>query len=246
MKLLESLRYLRVTVLVTYSGLPDGEIEPLSHSITLKSIETIAQHKCRTKLILYWRPIVPGWNDDEETIHHVLSIAKQVDAIGYTGLFYRPEQQKYFDQEGIKIPYELTHRRKILPAATEARILRLYNEIGCSTPLFRKTSCAVTFAHNLPDYNGHYGITELCNICPQNQVQRCAAAYKKPSTAEINTLLNLYGYETDFEIDEHQILTAGLDEQKRYHLQHTLSFQIWNRDLPHLKGQHGRAPIGYP
>lgn len=55
MELLESLRHLRVTLLVTYSGLPDGEIEPLSHSITRKSIETIAKQKRRTKLILYWR-----------------------------------------------------------------------------------------------------------------------------------------------------------------------------------------------
>jgi len=26
-------------------------------------------------------------------------------------------------------------------------------------PLFRKTSCAVSYAHELPDYNGHYGIS---------------------------------------------------------------------------------------
>ncbi|QMS86077.1 hypothetical protein HUN01_00135 (plasmid) [Nostoc edaphicum CCNP1411] len=246
MELLESLRHLRVTLLVTYSGLPDGEIEPLSHSITRKSIETIAKQKRRTKLILYWRPIVPGWNDDEETIRHTLSVAEQADAIAYTGLFYRPEQENYFDKEGIKIPYELTHRRKILPAETEARILKLYNEFGGSTPLFRKTSCAVSFAHELPDYNGHYGIPELCNICPQHQVKRCTAAYKIPSTEEVTTLLNMYGYETDFEIDDHHVWTIGLGEQKRYHLQHTLGFQIWDRGLPHLKGQHGRAPIGYP
>lgn len=246
MELLESLHNLHVTLLITYSGLPDGEIEPLPHSITLKSIETIAKHKVRTKLILYWRPIVPGWNDDEETILHTLRIGEQADAIAYTGLFYRQQQQQYFEKVAIEVPYDLTQRRKILTSETEERILKLYKESKCSTPLFRKTSCAVTFAHELPDYNGHYGIPELCDICPQNQVQRCAAAYRVPSAEKVATLLGIYGYETEFEIDNRHIWTTDLGEQRRYHLQHTLGFQVWDRGLPHLNGQHGRAPIGYP
>jgi len=52
---------------------------------------------------------------------------------------------------------------------------------SASAPLFRKTSCAVSYAHGLPDYNGHYGIRELCDICPLSQLELCAGAHRVPS-----------------------------------------------------------------
>jgi hypothetical protein len=45
----------------------------------------------------------------------------------------------------------------------EQRVLSAFSAFA---PLFRETSCAVSYAHGLPDYNGHYGIRELCDICP--------------------------------------------------------------------------------
>jgi hypothetical protein len=50
-----------------------------------------------------------------------------------------------------------------------------------SSALFRKTSCAVSYAHGLPDYNGHYGIRELCDICPLSQLELCAGAHRVPT-----------------------------------------------------------------
>lgn len=34
----------------------------------------------------------------------------------------------------------------------------------------------MSFAHGLPDYNGHYGIRELYDICPLRQLDRCTEA----------------------------------------------------------------------
>jgi hypothetical protein len=51
-----------------------------------------------------------------------------------------------------------------------------------AAPLFRKTSCAVSYVHGLPDYNGHYGIRELCDICPMAQLKLCADAHQVPTT----------------------------------------------------------------
>jgi DNA repair photolyase len=246
MKLLESLRNLRITLLFTYSGLNGSKIEPLTPSVTLGSIALVASMKKRIRSVLYWRPIVPGWNDDERTINSVLNVAQQTDAIAYTGLFYRPEQQTYFEEMGITPPYETTHRRKVLPGAVEATILRLYRASRITTPIFRKTSCAVAYAHGVADYNGHYGVRDICDICPERQVQTCAEAHVRPTAVEFQSLLDRYGYETPFEIDDGCVWTTGLGEQKRYHLQHTLGFQVWDRDWPHLPQQHGRAPIGYP
>lgn len=245
MFLLESLRSLKITLLFTYSGLGGTNIEPLPNSVTLNSIDIAFKNKERVRTILYWRPIVPGWNDDDTTVDHVLDVAKRTDAIAYTGLFYRPQQQSYFEEQGIELPYDITARRKVLPEDMELKILRKYKESGITTPIFRKTSCAVVHAHKLPDYNGHYGVREICDICPARQVQICANAHRKPTEDGFNELLRQYEYESDFIIEDGHILTHGLGEEKRYHLQHTMGFQVWEQEWPHLKRQHGRAPIGY-
>ena len=56
-------------------------------------------------------------------------------------------------------------------------------------PLFRKTSCAVSFVPGLPDYNGHVGITELCDICPIRQLERCERNHRQPAARHIEDSL---------------------------------------------------------
>jgi DNA repair photolyase len=245
MLLLESLKSLKVILLFTYSGLGGTNIEPLPNSVPLSSIDIAFKNKEHVRTILYWRPIVPGWNDDDSTIEHVLDVAQKTDAIAYTGLFYRPQQQSYFEEQGIELPYDITARRKVLPEEMELKILRKYKESGIRTPIFRKTSCAVAHAQGLPDYNGHYGVREICDICPASQVRICANAHRKPTENDFKDLLGLYEYESDFSIEDGHIWTSGLGEERRYHLQHTMGFQVWEREWPHLTRQHGRAPIGY-
>jgi len=52
MRKLNQLQHLRVTLLITFNGLKDSRIEPLSKKITLKSIEVACRQKGRTKVIL--------------------------------------------------------------------------------------------------------------------------------------------------------------------------------------------------
>lgn len=245
MDLLESLSNLRITLLFTYSGLNGTEIEPLPRSITLGSIDLSARKKKRVKTVLYWRPIVPGWNDSEPILDHVLDVSQKTDAIAYTGLFYRAEQKHHFAEIGVSPPFEGTHRRKVLPEDLEAKVLERYRASGIRTPIFRKTSCAVAYAHAIADYNGHFGVRDICDICPQSQLNRCAPVHIAPSAEQFRAMLDAYGYETPFEIEQGHVWTTGLGEEKRYHLQHALGFQVWDREWPHLRGQHGRAPEGY-
>ena len=75
---LEALRHLRVTLLFTYSGITDPRVEPIAKSrITVTSIRTACARKQRTGVVLYWRPIVPGWNDHPATMAHVLDTGQQ-------------------------------------------------------------------------------------------------------------------------------------------------------------------------
>ncbi|MDR0343599.1 MAG: hypothetical protein LBI49_10930, partial [Nocardiopsaceae bacterium] len=44
----------------------------------------------------------------------------------------------------------------------------------------------MSFAHGLPDYNGHNGIRELCDICPLAQLDRCSNAHRVPTAQQLH------------------------------------------------------------
>jgi hypothetical protein len=244
---LEQLRRLRVTLLFTYSGITDPRIEPIARGqTTIRSIDTACAAKTRTKVVLYWRPIVPGWNDQPDTMAHVLDTGRRADAIVFTGYYHKDSNAQVLRELGVAVPYgDDYQRRKMLPADLDARVIAAWQRSGITTPLFRKTSCGVTYAHSVADYNGHLGMPELCDICPAQQRRRCAADHQRPTETEMRRLLDELGYHTPFQIDDGHIWTHGLGEQRRYALQHTLRYQIWEADLPHFAHAHGRALHGY-
>ena len=74
--------------------------------------------------MLYWRPIVPGWNDQPETMGHVLMVGKDADAIVFTGYYHKPKNAAYLRGLGVQVPYEQEYsRRKVLPADLDARAI---------------------------------------------------------------------------------------------------------------------------
>ena len=173
---LNALRHLKVTLLFTYSGIDDRWIEPYPSSVAADSLRlTSAPAQRRYRTILYWRPLVPGLNDSCEHLDRAYALARHADATVFTGLFYRDEIAAYYRASGLPEPYGETARRKIVPETLERRVLTAFD---ASTPLFRKTSCAVSFAHGLPDYNGHAGIAENCDICPVAQLDLCRQAHR--------------------------------------------------------------------
>lgn len=243
---LEQLRNLKITIFVTYSGIIDSRIEPIAKSqITTQSIQTIAKYKNKTRLILYWRPIVEGWNDDSDSFKRVFEMAQYVDSVVYTGYYHRPENFAYLKSIGIELNYGEFGRRKFLSADIDEKIINEYQKANIKAPLFRKTSCGVAFTHGTADYNGHWGVNELCNICPNSQREICGKHYVAPSGDDFQALLDKYKYQTSFLIEDGHVWTEGLGEEKRYHIQHTLEYQVWDIEKPHFKNQHGRSPFGH-
>ncbi|HEX6467878.1 MAG TPA: hypothetical protein VF069_02200 [Streptosporangiaceae bacterium] len=118
-----------------------------------------------------------------------------------------------------------------------------------SESLFRKTSCAVAYAHGLPDYNGHYGIQELCDICPMSQLDRCRSAHHVPNVQRIREVaagLREADGLVVVDITDRAAIVSGLaTEQPRYYLQHALGFQVHDVRHPHHARRHGRADIGW-
>lgn len=244
---LNQLENIKLTLLFTYSGIDDKRIEPYPSTVAAESMKLASQVRPRRyRTILYWRPLVPGLNDSDEHLKAAYELSGYADATVFTGLFYRDEIAEYYKECGLPEPYEDTARRKIVPEMLEQRVLTAFIE---STSLFRKTSCAVSYAHGLPDYNGHYGIQELCDICPLSQLDLCRQAHQIPTAEQIHkvaaALPEAHGLQV-VGITERAAVVSGLDtEQPRYYLQHALGFQVHDERHPHHAHRHGRADIGW-
>ena len=238
---------LKVTLLFTYSGIEDARIEPYPSSVAAASLTRMsAVMPRRYRTILYWRPLVPGLNDSDKHLDRAYELHQHADATVFTGLFYRDEIAAYYQANGLPEPYGDTARRKIVPETLERRILAVFAD---SNKLFRKTSCAVSHVHGLPDYNGHIGIRELCDICPRTQLDRCNQAHRVPTLEQLHEAARPLPEARNLQvvgITERAAVVAGLtDEQPRYYLQHALGFQVHDVRHPHLANRHGRADIGW-
>lgn len=242
---LNSFTNLRLTILVTHSNIQDPKIEPVDSKIAAESLRTLYEHAERYRTVLYWRPIVPGLNDSDADLARARELSQHAHATVFTGLFFRNEIASYYEAHGLTIPYEETARRKIMPEAAERRVLDAFEQQGSWGALFRKTSCGVAYAHGEPDYNGHYGVRELCEICPSEQVAKCHAAWVKPDLVNVTREARGLGATGLVEVNDRAIVVEGLDEPPRYYLQHGFGYQCHDRAKPHHYRQHGRAEIGW-
>jgi hypothetical protein len=244
-KRLNSYKPLRLSLLLTYSGIDDRRIEPLGWKTAVESLKTAYAAAETFRVILYWRPLISGLNDSVEHIERAAAFSRAAHATVFTGLFYRDAIRNHYMKSGLPEPSTITARRKILPEDLESRILSTFASVR-GGPLFRKTSCAVAFAHSESDFNGHYGIPELCDICPKQQVERCAQNFSRPSMESVRQLASFVGAENvPLSISDRAITFEGLDEERRYFIQHFLRYQVHDGEHPHYVGRHGRADIGW-
>jgi hypothetical protein len=92
---LERLKNLRLTVLVTWSGINDDRIEPVDSLHAENSLRILSEDASRTKSILYWRPLIAGLNDSDEHMNRALELSSLAGATVFTGHFHRAEIREY-------------------------------------------------------------------------------------------------------------------------------------------------------
>ncbi|MQY21405.1 hypothetical protein NRB20_45160 [Nocardia sp. RB20] len=102
---LNSLENLKVTVLVTYSGIDDPRVEPVDSAIAVRSLTTAFERADRYRVVLYWRPIVPGLNDSQEHLRRALALSHHAHATVFTGLFFKDQIRDYYRANGLPEPY---------------------------------------------------------------------------------------------------------------------------------------------
>jgi hypothetical protein len=239
------MRHLKVTLLVTYSGIDDDRLEPVDSRIAARSLRTAFEHARRYRVVLYWRPIVPGLNDSDLDLLQAMELSRYAHATVFTGLFYKRQIRAYYRDNGLPEPYPAAARRKVFPEELEQRILAAAAARTAGSALFRKTSCAVAYVHGLPDYNGHVGIRELCDICPVAQFDRCHAARRRPGLLKACLMADDLGG-TLINVTQRAVVVSGLSDEDRHDMQHRLGYQVHDIAKPHQRGHHGRADLGWP
>ncbi len=85
---LNQLRHIKVTLLFTYSGIDNEQIEPYPSHVAAESLTLMSSPaRRRYRTVLYWRPLVAGLNDSDEHLNHAFELGQHADATVFTGLF---------------------------------------------------------------------------------------------------------------------------------------------------------------
>jgi hypothetical protein len=134
------------------------DYDNFSHDRMIENIKVMKNFPF-LKFSIEFRPICFGVNDSKEIIENIFKIAKECGLpIGYSGLQGKPETQKFWELNNIKLePYpgfKFGHKKSI-----SNEVQNIFDELSYkyNVPIFRKTSCLLSYVHKLKrDYNAHY------------------------------------------------------------------------------------------
>lgn len=173
---LQGLKFLRPIVLASYSAMP-ARIEPIPLSRRLATMRNAVS--AGLPLIISYKPIVPGWNDDEEQMREVMRAARDhgASAIIMGGLRLDEAIARAITDAGDELPFDVPDvwGEKALPLEVRERILRVHSEVSPLIPLYDHTSCAVSLVMEMTNYNAlRLRDPEACSAsCPARQLARC-------------------------------------------------------------------------
>ena len=219
---------LNLVVLYTFSGLSE-KMENRNEYLQIETIKTLSELD-NIKLIHYYRPVIEGMNSDEQTIRKIASIVtKYCMASIVSGIRINTYLLEQFKELEIKLPEKYDPDHKVLLPDTYNKILEIFKYIDNKYPVFKKTSCGVSYVLNRPDYNGHSARIYYCNpscvsypICMgTNKIGFCNSncpnyelckkeSEKKVSEETVKQLLEKVGKkDRKFSIEEHYIKVEG-------------------------------------
>jgi hypothetical protein len=173
-----------------------------SHERLVQNIEIFEKRGYKYRKSIEFRPVCYGINDSRETIEGVFKIAADHQmAIGYSGLQGIPEVVKYWEENNITLfPYPgftFGHKKSISP-----EVQRIFSEMSIkySVPIFRKTSCLISYVHGMPrDYNAHYYRPSEMGCVACAMAPKCYA-FKQAQSMDKQPIEHLVPF--DFTIEE--------------------------------------------
>jgi DNA repair photolyase len=200
---LESLVNIDLDVNVCYAAMPEA-IEPPNRRRRIDFLRRILRSE-KINVLAYYRPIAEGINTTDDHLRHVWQIYREAGArtVVLGGLKFGDDHVHSFMSYGLPLPQgSFTPGKKLLTKETEARIMRIFDEVYADVPaelrpaVLKRSSCgrSVERGSHLPDYNAHFDLpTVNCRLrCPAAQHQRCADAVM-PQASTVRDLLTRIG-----------------------------------------------------
>jgi len=144
--------------------------------------------KTKYKYSIEYRPVIKDINDSPEVVENIYKMANKYNApIGFCGLQVNDELKQHFIENNINFEaydgYELGLKKSLSQEVED-----LFYNLGekYNVPTFRKTSCLISYSHNLDrDYNAHYyRPNEMrCSKCPMKD--KCLEYKKEQDSLDI-------------------------------------------------------------
>lgn len=169
-----SFAFLRPVVLVSYAAMP-VDVEPVPRAPRVATLKRSRAHGLPT--IVLFKPIVKGWNTEPEQLREVFEVARNADAIVYGGLRLDADIAAAIQRAGRSVPFDPANGwgTRVLAQETEETLLAAHAATCPEVPLYRHTSCAVSYVMARPNYNFLFRApAENCVAsCPLEQMARC-------------------------------------------------------------------------
>lgn len=226
-KMLQEIK-LKIVILYTFSGL-SKTMENRDEQLQIETLKMLSELP-NIKLVHYYRPVIECLNSNEDIIKHIANIVtKYCRASIISGIRINSYLRTKLMDLKIELPEKYDPDHKVLLPETYQRILNIFKQTKENYPVFKKTSCGVSYILGMPDYNGHSARIYYCNpscvsypICiGTNKIgfcnsscpnyERCKAeSEKKVSEEMVKKLLEKIGKaDRKFFIKEHYIQLEG-------------------------------------
>lgn len=179
----------------TFSGMP-SDIEKTSsfhHFEHIAMENQILQNVPNLYHVHYWRPIIPGINNQSETIYNIMNIAKDafncsvISGIRLTNNLYDTLVNFGADLSG----WNGDTNHKYLQQDIYENILEQRDKLSSSYKIFRNTSCAISASLGKSDYNLNFYKGRFCANCENLETCKMHKAKRIEST---DIFGNIYYY----------------------------------------------------
>lgn len=223
---IESLKKFNLNLYVFYTL--SGLSEMLENRDLSAQVETIKKLSgCKNvKLIHYWRPVIEGVNSDDDTIETVAKLAtKYFKASIVSGIRVNSHIKELFKKENIPLLISSNAEHKVILDKTYDKIYNRCKRENPNYPIFRKTSCCISYFENIIDYNG-YALSKRMKCIKCSNYEVCVSA-SMPSKTQINKVLNDYKIDAKYSIENDVLyIETTLSQEDCSALRHNLKVKV--------------------
>jgi len=202
---LDNYKNIKIVIIVTYNGIP-LKIQPISQSNQENTMRNVS--KCKKVYLLHqFRPIIPGINDDEETIRKVVNFAKMYcNATIFQGVRVNDYIKNRLEERNYSYKGIIgdSHKQKSKNTDNIFELLKIEDK---NYQIFDHTSCALSYIFKTPDYNLHKD------------------NYSVPN--DLHLILRKIGIDSNWKLENKILMIDGTlnDEQKSY-IKHILNLNV--------------------